>query len=76
MLSCESKELVSVDFNGNPHSAIVDLPSTEVLENTTGATRAKEGEEQGSMAKVLAWYDNEIGFSQRMIDFLKYAHCV
>ena len=65
VLSCESKELVSVDFNGNPHSTIVDLPSTEVLENTT------EGE-SGNMAKVLAWYDNEIGFSQRMIDFLQY----
>ena len=56
VLACEKKELVSMDFNGSPYSCIVDLSSTVVLE---------EG-----LVKVLAWYDNETGFSQRMIDFI------
>ena len=59
VLACEKQELVSVDFNGSPFSAIVDLPSTQIT---------KEG-----LVKVLAWYDNETGFSQRMIDFILYA---
>lgn len=46
--------VVSVDFNGNPHSATVDGPSTFVIERR--------------LAKVLAWYDNETGFSHRMLD--------
>ncbi|MBI2369797.1 MAG: type I glyceraldehyde-3-phosphate dehydrogenase [Deltaproteobacteria bacterium] len=50
---CE-EELVSIDFNGNPHSSIVDGPSTMVMEKR--------------MVKVLAWYDNEWGFSCRMRD--------
>ena len=40
---------MSVDFNGNPHSSIVDLPSTAVVD--------------GNLIKVLAWYDNEWGYS-------------
>ena len=59
ILHCEEQELVSVDFNGSPYSCIIDLPSTMVLE--------KEG-----LIKVLAWYDNETGFSQRMLDFIQY----
>ena len=58
VLHCSTKELVSVDFQGSPYSAVVDLPATMVLD---------EG-----MAKVLAWYDNETGFSQRMLDFIQY----
>ena len=54
---CE-KECVSVDFKGNPHSSIFDAPSTKVL--------------GGRMAKILAWYDNEWGFSCRMRDLVKY----
>lgn len=54
---CED-ECVSVDFKGNPHSAIIDAPSTKVIE--------------GRMVKVLAWYDNEWGFSCRMRDLAKY----
>ncbi|WP_413288548.1 type I glyceraldehyde-3-phosphate dehydrogenase [Bdellovibrio sp. HCB337] len=54
ILACETKELVSVDFNGNKHSSIVDLASTM----TVGPR----------MVKVLAWYDNETGFSNRMVD--------
>lgn len=46
--------LVSKDFNGNPHSSIVDGLSTMVIE--------------GNMAKVVAWYDNEWGYSNRVLD--------
>jgi len=45
--------LVSSDFNGSTLSSIVDGPTTYVVEN---------------MVKVLSWYDNEIGYSQRMVD--------
>ena len=54
---CEDP-LVSIDFNGNPHSSIVDGPSTKVI--------AKK------MAKIISWYDNEWGFSNRMVDLLAY----
>ncbi len=50
--------LVSVDIIGNPHSAIVDGLSTGVI--------------GGNFVKVLAWYDNEWGFSCRMVDLMKY----
>ena len=50
--------LVSCDFNGNAHSAIVDASQTMVIE--------------GKMVKVLAWYDNEIGYSSRLRDLLLY----
>ena len=50
---CED-QLVSVDFNGNPHSSIFDAPLTKVMEN--------------NFVKVLSWYDNEWGFSNRMRD--------
>jgi len=46
--------LVSCDFNGTSYSSIFDAPLTKVLD--------------GSLAKVLAWYDNEWGFSNRMVD--------
>lgn len=58
ILAVERAPLVSCDFNGNPHSSIVDLQSTMV----TG-TR---------MAKVFSWYDNEFGFSNRMVDMAIY----
>jgi glyceraldehyde 3-phosphate dehydrogenase len=48
--------LVSSDFKGNPHSAIFDAPLTFVVEN---------------MIKVMAWYDNEWGYSCRVIDLAK-----
>jgi len=48
--------LVSKDFNGNPHSSIVDGLSTYVID--------------GNMAKVLSWYDNEWGFSNRVVDLI------
>ena len=53
---CE-EPLVSVDFVGNTHSSIVDAPLTKVIDN---------------MVKVLAWYDNEIGFCHRMMDLARY----
>jgi glyceraldehyde 3-phosphate dehydrogenase len=46
--------LVSIDFLGNPHSSILDAESTKVME--------------GSFAKVLSWYDNEWGYSCRVVD--------
>jgi glyceraldehyde 3-phosphate dehydrogenase len=49
--------LVSKDFNGNAHSSIVDALSTMVI-----------GEK---MVKILAWYDNEWGYSNRVIDLVK-----
>jgi glyceraldehyde 3-phosphate dehydrogenase len=49
---------VSVDYNGNPHSAIFDSLSTFVMD--------------GNLVKVLAWYDNEWGFSNRMVDVAKF----
>lgn len=51
------KQLVSSDMLGNPHSSIFDATMTNVL-----------GE---NMAKVFSWYDNEWGFSNRMVDFLQ-----
>jgi glyceraldehyde 3-phosphate dehydrogenase len=48
---------VSIDYNDNPHSAIFDSLSTFVME--------------GNMAKVMAWYDNEWGYSCRMVDVAK-----
>ncbi|MBI4413882.1 MAG: type I glyceraldehyde-3-phosphate dehydrogenase, partial [candidate division NC10 bacterium] len=58
ILGFVEEELVSVDFNGNPLSSIVDGPSTNVID--------------GTMVKVLAWYDNEWGYSCRVRDLLLY----
>ncbi len=49
-------EIVSRDIIGDPHSSVVDAPSTVCL---------------GNMAKVLAWYDNEWGYASRLIDLIK-----
>ncbi len=58
VLAVEEKELVSIDFNGNPFSSIVDLQSTMVIGKRLG--------------KVMSWYDNETGFSNRMVDLALY----
>jgi glyceraldehyde 3-phosphate dehydrogenase len=50
--------LVSVDFNGNPHSSIFDATLTKVME--------------GRMVKVISWYDNEWGYSSRLRDLILY----
>ena len=52
------EELVSMDFKGNPASSIVDAPSTTVI--------------AGNMVKVIAWYDNEWGYSCRLADLVAY----
>lgn len=52
--------LVSCDFLGNPHSSIIDGLSTMVIE--------------GTLAKVIAWYDNEWGFTNRVVDTVLYMH--
>jgi len=53
LMYCD-EPLVSIDFNGNPHSSIFDSLSTKVMD--------------GNFVKVLSWYDNEWGFSRRMCD--------
>jgi len=58
VLAVEEKELVSVDFNGNPYSSIIDLGCTMVIGKRLG--------------KVMSWYDNETGFSNRMVDLALY----
>lgn len=58
VLYCEDKLLVSVDYNGNKNSSIVDMDSTMVMGK--------------NMAKVMSWYDNETGFSNRMVDLALY----
>lgn len=58
ILFCSEEELVSHDFNGNPYSSIVDMPNTTVI--------------GGKMLKVLSWYDNEWGFSNRMLELLSF----
>ena len=58
ILGYTNEPLVSVDFNGNPLSSIVDGASTSVID--------------GTMVKVLAWYDNEWGYSCRVRDLVKY----
>jgi len=50
--------LVSKDFNGNPNSSIIDALSTMVME--------------GTMVKVVSWYDNEWGYSNRVVDLISY----
>ena len=60
IIDITKEKLVSVDFNHNPYSAIVDT----TLTNTIGK----------KMGKISAWYDNEWGFSNRMCDLAKYIH--
>jgi glyceraldehyde 3-phosphate dehydrogenase len=57
ILSYSDEPMVSIDFNGSPFSSTVDLALTKVL--------------AGGMVKVLSWYDNEWGFSNRMVDVTK-----
>ena len=57
ILGAEYEPLVSVDYKGDPRSSIVDLPFTMVL-----------GKEAGTLVKVVAWYDNEWGYSVRTAD--------
>ncbi len=54
ILQYSDEPLVSKDFNGNPHSSILDAANTAVMD--------------GTMVKLLSWYDNEWGYSSRMVD--------
>jgi glyceraldehyde 3-phosphate dehydrogenase (phosphorylating) len=56
ILQIEESPLVSIDFKGNPHSSIVDAALTSVME--------------GTMVKVISWYDNEWGYSCRLRDLV------
>ena len=58
ILQFVEEPLVSIDFRGNNHSSIVDAPYTAVMD--------------GDFVKVLAWYDNEWGYSSRCVDLLKF----
>lgn len=57
-LRYSDEELVSSDFIGDPHSAIFDAPLTSVV--------------KGNMVKVIGWYDNEYGYSSRVVDLIEY----
>jgi glyceraldehyde 3-phosphate dehydrogenase len=60
VLEITQEKLVSIDFNHNPASSIVDASLTNVV--------------GGNMGKISAWYDNEWGFSNRMCDIAEYLH--
>lgn len=57
ILQAVDEPLVSIDYKGDPHSSSVDLPMTLVL-----------GKEKNTFAKIVAWYDNEWGYSVRTAD--------
>ncbi len=57
ILEYTDEPLVSVDFLGNPHSSILDALSTKVMD--------------GNFAKILSWYDNEWGYSNRVVDLAR-----
>lgn len=57
ILGYEEAPLVSIDFKGNPKSSTVDAGCTKVMD--------------GNMVKVLSWYDNECGFSNRVVDLMR-----
>ncbi|MFN2365671.1 MAG: type I glyceraldehyde-3-phosphate dehydrogenase, partial [Desulfurivibrionaceae bacterium] len=54
-LGFSDEPLVSIDYQGNPHSSVVDAMSTKVI---------------GSSVKILSWYDNEWGYSNRLLDLI------
>ncbi len=54
-LGYSEEPLVSIDYQGNPHSSVIDSISTKVI---------------GNMVKVLSWYDNEWGYSNRVLDLI------
>ena len=60
ILKITEEKLVSVDFNHNPASSILDASLTNVVGK--------------NMGKISAWYDNEWGFSNRMCDIAEYLH--
>jgi glyceraldehyde 3-phosphate dehydrogenase len=57
ILAVTDEPLVSCDYNGDRHSSTVDAPLTSA---------------SGDLVKVMAWYDNEMGYSQRLLDLAKF----
>lgn len=57
ILGVSTKELVSLDFNGDPRSSIIDEKYTNVID--------------GNLVKIASWYDNETGYSNRLLDLVK-----
>jgi len=55
-LGYSEEPLVSIDYQGNPHSSVIDADSTKVID--------------GTLVKILAWYDNEWGYSNRVLDLI------
>jgi len=62
ILQYSEEPLVSIDIVGNPHSAIIDGLSTKV------------NGERGNLLKILSWYDNEWGYSCRLVDLINYIY--
>ena len=60
ILEITNEKLVSIDFNHNSASSIVDTSLTKLVDK--------------NMGKISAWYDNEWGFSNRMCDIIEYIH--
>jgi glyceraldehyde 3-phosphate dehydrogenase len=58
ILGVSDEPLVSVDYTSDPRSSVVDALSTSVME--------------GRMVKVLSWYDNEWGYSSRVVDLVRF----
>ena len=58
ILGVSEEPLVSIDDTGDPHSSIIDAVSTSVMD--------------GRMVKVLSWYDNEWGYSSRVVDLVNF----
>jgi len=62
IMEYSEEPLVSVDIIGNPHSSIIDGLSTKVIG------------EKGNLVKILSWYDNEWGYSCRLVDLINYIY--
>jgi len=56
IISYTEDPIVSIDINNNPHSCIFDAQMTSVI--------------SGKLVKIIGWYDNEIGYSSRLIDLI------
>ena len=62
VLNATAEPLVSIDFQGDPHSSTVDLQMTQVVD--------------GTHVKLICWYDNEWGYANRLVDMVKLIHNV
>ena len=58
IIATNDDELVSVDYRGNEHTAVIDTPLTLTM--------------AGGMVKIIAWYDNEWGYSRRIVDMIRF----